>query len=303
MAFPTGTFTGDSGDLDVFIPAVWGEKLNEFYRANLVCADFFVDRSEEVMDGGNIVYTPNTTEISANSKSNATAVTLNSPTETSVTLTIDQWYEASFAIEDREAAQVKHSYAIMESYAKNAAYAIAKQLDTAIATLFSGFSQTVGASTTSLADSEIRQAIAYLDEANVPEMDRAFFMNPTVFWNQVQNLDKFSLAINSPVQDPVAKSPMAYLYGIPVYITTQIQYVSGTTGRYNALAHKDAIHWATSPLGAGGSKANAMVGSQGVRVQANYMPDYLSTIVTADILYGVIENRDTSGVAILTTAS
>lgn len=76
MAFPTGTFTGDAGDLDVMIPAVWGEKINDFFRSNLVAANFFTDRSEEVMDGGNIIYTPNFTEMSANSKSNATAVTL-----------------------------------------------------------------------------------------------------------------------------------------------------------------------------------------------------------------------------------
>lgn len=297
----TGTFTGDSGDLDVFIPSVWGEKINEFFKANLVCANFFTDRSEEVVDGGNTLYTPNTTEISANSKSVATAVTLNSPTETSVTLTITNWYEASFAIEDREAAQVKRSYSIMESYAQNAAFAIAKTLDTALVTLFASFSQSVGSSTANVADSDIRSAIAYLDTGNVPEMDRAFFFHPDVFWEQLQGIDKFSLAINSPVQDPVAKTPKAMLYGIPVYITSQIQYVSGTTGRYNALAHKDALHWATSPLGAGGSKGS-MVGSSGIRVQANYIPDYLSTLVTADILYGVVENRDVAGVRILSAA-
>lgn len=301
MAYPTDTFTGASGDLDVMIPKIFGQKVNDFYRANLVCANFFVDRSSEVAAGGNIIYTPGITEISANSKTVAQAVTLNSPTETAVTLTINQWYEASFAIEDREAAQVKHSYYILKTYAKNAAFAIAKKLDTALTTLFSGFSQSVGSSTVNVADSDIRSAISKLDQANVPQTDRAFFFEPAVFWTQLQAIDKFSLAINSPVQDPVAKKPMALLYGIPVYITTNIQYVSGTTGRYNALAHKDALHWATSPLGAGGSKG-AMVGSNGIRVQSNYIPDYLSTLTTADILYGVIENRDTSGVKIITPA-
>lgn len=300
MAFPTGTFTGDSGDLDVMIPAVWGERINDFFKAKLVAASFFTNRSDELSNGGNIVYTPNLTEMSATAKSNATAVTLSSPTETAITLTVDQWYEVSFAIEDREAAQVKHSYTVQEKYAMNAGYAVAKKLDTAITTLFSGFSNSVGASTAALADSDILAAIAYLDTNDVPQEDRAFFLHPNVFWKQVQLLDKFSLAINSPVQDPVAKKPMAYLYGIPVYITTQVQYVSGTTGRYNALAHKDAIHWATSPLGAGGSKGG-MVGSMGVRVQSNYIPDYLATLTTADILYGVIENRDASGVKVLTS--
>jgi len=300
MAFPTGTFTGDSGDLDVMIPAIWGERINDFFRSNLVAASFFTDRSEELADGGNIVYTPNITEMSATSKTNGVGVTLASPTEIAVTLTVNQWYECSFAIEDREAAQVKRSYVVQETYARNAGFAVAKNLDTAITTLFSGFSQSVGASTAAVADSNIRASIAYLDSANVPQEDRAFFVHPNVFWNQLQAIDRFALAINSPVQDPVAKKPMAYLYGLPVFITTQIQYVSGTTGRYNALAHKDAIHWATSPLGA--SSKGGMVGAMGVRVQSNYIPEYLSTLTTADVLYGVIENRDTAGVRILTSA-
>lgn len=300
MAYPSDTFTGDAGDLDVFIPAVWGQRLNEFMQAKLVAAPFFTDRSDELASGGNIVYTPNTTEISANSKTAATAVTLNSPTETAVTLTVSNWFEASFAIEDREAAQVMHSYSIMSTYMKNAAYAIAKKLDTALVTLFSGFSSTVGASTTSVADSDILAAIATLETSDVDTTECAFFFHPNVFWRQVQALDKFSLAINTAgTQNPVGKRPTAMLYGIPVYVTTQVQYVSGTTGRYNALAHPDALHWATSPLGKGGSKG-AVVGSMGVRVQANYIPEYLSTVVTADILYGVIENRDNHGVAILT---
>lgn len=300
MAFPSGSET--STTLASFIPAVWGQKINDFYKSKLVMADFFTDRSDELMDGGNIVYTPNITEMTANSKSNATAVTLNQPTETKVTLTVDQWYEVSFAIEDKEAAQVKRSYSVQETYAKNAGYTIAKKLEVAIASLFAGFSQSVGASTTNLADSEIRQAITYLEEANIDTTSEvAFFLSPAVFWKQVQNLDKFSLAINSPSNDPTGKTPAAFLYGIPVFISNNIQYVSSTTGRNNALAHKDAIHFATSALGSGGSMG-AMVGTNGVRVQSNYIPEYLSTVTTADILYGVVENRDTSGVRILTAA-
>jgi hypothetical protein len=205
-------------------------------------------------------------------------------------------------IEDIDAARVKSSYTTLDSLASNAGFEVAQALEVALFTLFSGFSTVVGASTTNLADSEILAAIATLETNKVPGVhtgEVAFFFHPNVFWAQLQAIDKFSLAINSPVQDPVAKKPMALLYGIPCYITTNIQYVSGTTGRYNALAHKDAIHFATSPLGA--SSKGGKVGSKGVRVQSNYIPDFLSTLTTADILYGVIENRDTSGVAILTS--
>lgn len=295
MAFPTGTETLAS--LDSYIPLIWGEKVNEFYRAKLVAAPFFTDRSDEVSEGGATLYTPGTTEFTASAKTNGSTVTLNAPSDPKITLTITNWFESSFAIEDREAAQVKRSYSIMERYAKNCGYAVAKKLDTAITALFSGFSNSVGSSATNLADSDIRNAIAYIENANCEIDECAWFMHPNTFWKQVQGIDKFSLAINSPVNDPTAKMPAGYLYGRPIWITTQIQSDATPSGaRANALAHPDAIHWATSPLGSGGSKANSMVGSMGVRVQSNYIPEYLSTVTTADILYGVIENRDTAGV-------
>lgn len=301
MAFPTSSFGATS--LASFIPKVWGEKINEFYKGKLVCAPFFTDRSDEVREGGDTLYTPSISELTASAKSFATAVTLQDPTDAKITLTIDQHYESSFAIEDKEAAQVKRSYSIMERYGRSAGYAIAKKLDTAICNLFPGFSNQVGSSTTTIADSDIRAAIAIAEAANVDSMEMAFFFTPNVFWRQIQKLDKFSLAINSPVNDPTAKRPSAYLYGIPVFISNNIRYivVSGSAGRYNALAHPDAIHWATSPLGAGGSQGG-MVGSGGIRVQSNYIPEYLSTVTTADILYGVTENRDEGGVGIQTHA-
>lgn len=300
MAFPTNTSTGTT--LADLIPSLWGSKINDFYKSKLVGAAFFADRSEELSDGGKVIYTPNLTEMSANAKVNGQAVTLNNPTETKVTLTVDTWPEVSFAIEDKEAAQVKHSYYLQEKYAKNAGYTIAKELEKAIMALFASFSVSVGASTTAIADSDIRSAIATLEAANVDTaMDTAFFLDSKVFWNQVQAIDKFSLAINSPVNDPTAKRPDGHLYGIPVFISNNIKFVSGTTGKYNALAEKDAIHFATANLGSGGSMG-AYAEGNGIRVQSNYIPEYLSTVTTADMVYGVVLNRAKSGVAIITKA-
>lgn len=138
----------------------------------------------------------------------------NAPTDPKITLTVDQWFECSFAIEDREAAQVQHSYYIMEKYAKNAGYTIAKKLEVAIASLFAGFSTVVGTSTAVLLDSDIRAAISALESVGIDtSSDVAFFFPPGVFWKQIQNIDKFSLAVNSPVNDPTAKTPRASLYG------------------------------------------------------------------------------------------
>lgn len=298
MAFPTNMETATT--LAVFIPEVWGQKINDFFKCELVMADFFVNRSDELVDGGDILHTPNLTQMSANAKSAGVAVTLNNPTETSQDLTVNQWFEVSFAIEDKEAAQVKKSYSLQERYAKNAGYTMGATLETAIATLFSGFSSSVGASSTNIADSDIRSAIATLKSNCVgSDSEIAFFMHPNTFWKQVQNLDKFSLAINSPVNDPTAKMPNAHLYGYPVYISTFIPIVLG--GRVNVLAHKDAIHWASASMPVM-TYGQGMVGSYGVRIQSSYIPDYLATVTTADLLYGVVENRDNAGVKIITTS-
>ena len=74
MAYPTDTFT--AADLDVMIPEVWGNKINDFYRSKLVLGEFFIDRSSELSEGGDTLFTPNMTEFTANAKSNAAAVTL-----------------------------------------------------------------------------------------------------------------------------------------------------------------------------------------------------------------------------------
>jgi hypothetical protein len=72
MAFPTGSHT--STTLAEWIPAIWGERVNDFFRSKLVMADFFTDRSSDLADGGNTLHTPTLTEMSASAKANATAV-------------------------------------------------------------------------------------------------------------------------------------------------------------------------------------------------------------------------------------
>jgi hypothetical protein len=301
----TSSLIYDRTDLAEIIPNIWGERYNDYFKANLIGANFFTDRSSELRGGGDTLYTPNIVAFSANAKSQQTAVTLQSAAPTKQTLTVQTHKEVSFLIEDIDAARVKSSYSTLDTLASGAGFEVAEALEQAIFALFSGFSGVVGASTTNLADSEILAAIATLESNKVPGVHTgqvAFFFHPNTFWRQVQALDKFSLAVNSPSNDPTGQKPKGSLYGIPVYTSPNVPNVASTNGRNNALAHKDAIHFATLALGAGGSKGS-MVGSAGVRVQANYIPEYLGTLVTADIVYGVVENRDNAGVLIRTHAT
>jgi hypothetical protein len=290
MAFPTDTFT--ASDLAELIPEVWGEKINDFYRAKLKVAPFFTNRSDELAEGGDTLHTPSLTEMSAAAKSNATAVTLNSPTETKKSLVVDQWYEVSFVIEDKEAAQVKRSYNTQQRYMKNAAYTAAKKLEVAVITLFSGFSGSVGTTTVALTDANLRLAISTLEAANADYEEAAWFLHTKTVWVDLMAIDKLALKMNTDGADPILKGAIGKLYGRPLVATTLIQKINTNADYAGALAVPDAIHWATSPLP---GQKDAM----GVRLQANYIPEYLGTLCTADILYGVIENRDAGGVRIV----
>jgi len=73
-AYPTSTMTTTT--LDNLIPEIWGEKMNDYYRANLVTANFFTDLSSDIMGGGDIVYVPNITSMTAHTKSTASPVTV-----------------------------------------------------------------------------------------------------------------------------------------------------------------------------------------------------------------------------------
>ena len=77
MALPTDTMTaGVGGALTADIPLLWGKKINDYFRYNLSLAQFFIDRSDELADGGSDVYTPTIVAMSTATKSNATTVTL-----------------------------------------------------------------------------------------------------------------------------------------------------------------------------------------------------------------------------------
>lgn len=302
MALGTNGFT--FADLSVDIPEVWGEQINDYFRYNLQLASFFVDRSDELAEGGDTIYTPNLSALSVNTKTNNGEVTLSSPTYTTQTLVVSTWKEASFVIEDREMAQLKKSYYLQSKIAEGGAYEVAQDLDDAIAALFSGFSTSIGASSSNLADSTLLAAIATLENAGVPGIytgEVSWILHPNTFYRQIGTIDKFTLWQNTNSEEPRMKRPTPMLYGIPVIVTPAVPNESGADGRLNVLAHRDAIHWARLSMPA---KADmGMVGSEGVRVQQSYVHEYLGELVTIDLCYGVVENRDTAAVLLKSAAT
>jgi len=299
-AFPADVMTPTN--LAAFINKIWSPRINNFAKEKQHAARFFTNRSDELAAGGDTLYTGTMAEMSANTRaytsSPLTTVVLNAQTDANVTLTINTWKEVSFAISDGEAAVFLRSRYTQEKYAKNAAYTAAMTLEDAIFALFGTFTDSVGSSTTAIVDSTIRAAIGVI-EANTKEEvndgNMRFFFDTKVWWNQIAGITTFQLHINTLGNDPVLNRPATLLYGVMVSLSNRIPYVSGSTGRYNALAHSDAIHYACAKL--------PMQAGDLVRSQSNYIPEYLATVTTSDIKFGVAMNRVTFCVNILSLAS
>lgn len=297
----------------VLVPEVWAEKQTEAFKAKLEAVKFFADFSDLVVNGGDTIHLPNATAMAAHTKTNGSAITLNQWTETEATLTVNTWTECSVGIEEREVLQLKRSYKLQGNYYTESAYAVAKAYDAAVVACFSSFSNSVGSSTAAIADSNILAALATLGTKDVPLEDCAFFFHPAVFYSQIWALEKFTSDIYVEGK-PVETGRVGRLYGIPVFITTQIANVSGTTGRVNFLGHKDAIAHAAferfvSAVDEYESPEKGMIIVKStkdvpskVKTRVDYDPMYKAYIISSDAVYGATKWRDDAGVIIYTKA-
>jgi hypothetical protein len=77
------------------------------------------------------------------------------------------------------------------------------------------------------------------------------------------------------------------LYGIKVFVSTNCDTATTNTTRIALMAHKDAF---------------VLAEQMGVRSQTQYKQEYLGTLFTSDMLYGVAELRDSSAYALAVPA-
>lgn len=174
---------------------------------------------------------------------------------------------------------------------KNAAYTAASQLETAIATLFQSFATTKGTTTVALTRAVVLSAISALRTAKNNLKEAAFFLAPKTIWEDLMAIDAFALSLNTAnATNPITKGRMPGIYGIPVFDTTFITKINVNVDYAGALCTPDAIHWAQQLNGNG---------ELGVRMQSDYILEYLGTLTVCDILYGTIENKDAAGVRIV----
>jgi len=310
MALGTNHVTKTTADK--FIPEIWSDEIIAAYKANLVAANLFSKMSFKGKKGDTL-HIPKPTRGSASAKAASTQVTLIAATESEVQVLINKHYEYSRLIEDIVETQALSS--LRRFYTDDAGYALATQVDTDLIQLgravgtgtaystaaasTNAFIGSTGAtvynSTSSnaaaLGDAGIRRSIQRLDDADVPMSDRFLIVPPTTR-NTLMGLARFteqSFTGEAAGGNTIRNGQIGDVYGVKVYVSTNADTAAGNsaTDRICLLAHKDAF---------------VLAEQMGVRSQTQYKQEYLGTLFTSDMLYGVAELRDSSAVALAVPA-
>jgi len=310
MALGTNHVTKTTADK--FIPEIWSDEIVAAYKANLVAANLFSKMSFKGKKGDTL-HIPKPTRGSASAKAASSQVTLIAATESEVQVLINKHYEYSRLIEDIVETQALSS--LRRFYTDDAGYALATQVDTDLIQLgravgtgtaystaaasTNAFIGSTGAtvynSSTSnaaaLGDAGIRRSIQRLDDADVPMSDRFLIVPPTTR-NTLMGLARFteqSFTGEAAGGNTIRNGQIGDVYGVKVYVSTNADTAAGNsaTDRICLLAHKDAF---------------VLAEQMGVRSQTQYKQEYLGTLFTSDMLYGVAELRDSSAVALAVPA-
>jgi HK97 family phage major capsid protein len=297
-----------------FIPEIWSDEVIAAYKKNLVLANL-VRKMSFKGKKGDTLHIPKPVRGTATAKAANAAVTIQANTESEVQVLVNKHFEYSRFIEDITAVQALSS--LRSFYTEDAGYALAKQVDDELVALGKSFGDSDGADwvhsnayfidastglttyavdtvTTSdiFTDAGFRKLIQLMDDADVP-MDGRKFAIPPSLRNAIMGVDRYN---SSDFVDGrgVQNGQIGKLYGIDIYVSSNMPTIETAAENTAGDAVKAALLFHTDTM--------VFAEQVGVRSQTQYKLDYLSTLYTADTLFGVKVVRPEAGFVLAVNA-
>lgn len=272
-----------------------------YLKANTVLARLVArDWDSAVAAYGQTVKIPFTGSLSVNDKSANTVVTLQTPADTSISVTLNKHKEVSFLIEDIARFLARPDY--LNAYIADGLAVLAEQIDGDIASLYSGLSQTIDASA-GLSEANFRNARRLLNAAKAPMSQRYAVLGEDAEYEMLGIERAVNRDYAETLGQAAASSFVGRFMGFEVFMD---QKIAVSTTVKNLFIHRNAFVLVTRPLAAapdGMGVVQKIMDEDGigVRVTLSYSPNHLGVQVTIDVLYGVAELRDSHGVVVSTT--
>ena len=315
----TATYPGTGGftaltEAGTFVPEIWSDEIIASYQKNLKMAPL-VKRIAMNGKKGDVIHIPKPTRGDANAKAADTAVTIIANTESELQVTINRHFEYSRLIEDIVEVQALSS--LRQFYTEDAGYSLAVQVDSDLHAAGTGFGdggavvfspaatdyQHTGCffndngTTTQYTDDTLvagdeftdaffRDMIQKMDDNNVPMEGRNLIVPPATR-KAIMGIDRY-VSSDFVSGGTVNNGLIGNLYGVDVYVSANCRTIeaaadntaSSVDTRAALLFHTEAV---------------VMAEQLAVRSQTQYKQEYLSTLYTADTLYGVQVYRPEAG--------
>ena len=304
VPYPGATGITGKTEAGTFIPEIWSDEIIAAYQKNLKMVPL-VKKLGMTGKKGDKLHIPKPTRADASVKAENAAVNIIANTESELTVDVNRHFEYSRLIEDIVEVQALNS--LRQFYTEDAGYALATKIDTdlhAVATGFGDGTMTLSPTATSyqnsaaffnnngtttaftgqalpanteFSDGFFRDMIQKLDDNNVPMESRVLVIPPSTR-NAIMGIDRY--VSSDFVGGQVVQSGLiGNLYGVDVYVSNNCATIASGK-RAALLLHRDAV---------------VLAEQMTVRSQTQYKQEYLSTLYTADCLYGVQAYRPEAG--------
>ncbi len=226
----------DITSADVFLEEKWSQQSTVEKEKNLVFGTN-VDRTFEAeLKKGQILHIGNITQPTARAKTENTAITFETVTESEKTITINNFYYTAIALEDVVSPMV--SINLLDKYIPGLSYGLGLQEDSDLAALIDDgtITQTVGTLGSGLTHENLLRSDQYLNDANVPPEDRMIIISPAEKANLL-SLDQF---VHKDYSDLRMGLLGSWLGTYPIFVTTNTD-GTNAAGHDNVMMHRQAI--------------------------------------------------------------
>jgi N4-gp56 family major capsid protein len=314
--YPTANAIVDKTAAGTFIPEIWSDEVIAAYQKNLKMSPL-VKKISMTGKKGDTIHVPKPIRGAASAKAESTAVTIQANVEQELQIAVDRHFEYSRFIEDIVETQALNS--LRQFYTEDAGYQLALKVDTDLMNAATGFgngTKTFAPANTgadwvasnsyysnagsalaayaadtvatgdNFSDVVFRALIKLMDDADVPMENRALIVPPAAR-STIMGIDRY-VSSDFVGGRGVESGLIGNLYGVDVYVSSNCPVIE--TGAENGSSsldtrgclffHKDAVVHAEQ---------------MAVRSQTQYKQEYLSTLYTADTLYGVEVYRPEAG--------
>jgi HK97 family phage major capsid protein len=304
VPYPGATGITGKTEAATFIPEIWSDEIIAAYQKNLKMVPL-VKKLSMTGKKGDKLHIPKPTRADASVKAENAAVNIIANTESELAIDVNRHFEYSRLIEDIVEVQALNS--LRQFYTEDAGYALATKIDTdlhAVATGFgdgtmtlspvatsyqnsaaffnnngttTGFTGQALPANTAFSDGFLRDMIQKMDDNNIPMEGRCLVIPPSTR-NSIMGIERY-VSTDFVGGQVVQSGLIGNLYGVDVYVSNNCATIA--SGKRAALLfHKDAV---------------VLAEQLSVRSQTQYKQEYLSTLYTADCLYGVQAYRPEAG--------